>query len=321
MGHAPLPWERVLWSGRPLRLVARLKGEHFFLTEFRLIRVTRDRSRRSPGAATADQLEEIVLHDIGEVQRTESRLDRALGTSTIIVHPRRRGAAPLVVAGIRHGAAFAALLELLAGDPQATADVDSVRAALAWTPQPIAGYTGATGALAAIAIAIVSVVVGLHGSAAPIVYTADDALEPGGMKKNRAEIVRFMESEVMPWARVALGRIKGGPERVTCETCHGRNPAARDWQMPAVAALPLPIVRERGWETYRGGMDAQMRNAIYGYVAESDNQSKAAYMREIVVPGMARLLHRPAYDFTRTYDYNRSRRALGCYHCHRVSVD
>lgn len=307
--NAPLPWERVLWSGRPFRLVARLKGERFFLTDFRLIRVTRD------------QLDEIVLHDIGEVQRTESGLDKALGTSTILVRARRRGIAPLVIAGIRRGAAFAALLELLSGDPHATADVDSVRAALAWTPQPVAGYSGAAGALAAIAIALVSVVLGLHGSAAPIVYTADDALEPGGIKKDRAEIVRYMESEVMPWARVTLGRIKGGPERVTCETCHGRNSAARNWQMPAVAALPLPIVRERGWETYRGGMDAQMRNAIYGYVAEADNQSKAAYMREVVMPGMARLLHRPAYDFTRTYEYNRSRRALGCYHCHRVSID
>jgi hypothetical protein len=65
-------------------------------------------------------------------------------------------------------------------------------------------------------------------------------------------------------------------------------------------------------------MDAQMRNAIYGYLAESDNQAKAAYMREIVVPGMARLLHRPAYDFTRSYEYNRSQHALGCYHCHQV---
>ena len=91
--------------------------------------------------------------------------------------------------------------------------------------------------------------------------------------------------------------------------------------MPSVSALPLPEVRERGWETYGGGMDAQMRNAIYGYVAESDNQTKAAFMREIVVPGMARLLHRPAYDFTRPYEYNRSRRALGCYHCHRVNLD
>ena len=88
--------------------------------------------------------------------------------------------------------------------------------------------------------------------------------------------------------------------------------------MPAVAALPLPDVRDRGWENYGGAMDAQMRNAIYGYVAESDNQAKAAYMREVVLPGMARLLHRPAYDFTKSYEYNRSRAAIGCYHCHRV---
>jgi len=36
------------------------------------------------------------------------------------------------------------------------------------------------------------------------------------------------------------------------------------------------------------------------------------------MPGMAALLHRPAYDFTRSYEHNRSRNALGCYHCHRV---
>jgi len=127
-----------------------------------------------------------------------------------------------------------------------------------------------------------------------------------------------MESDVMPWAREALGRIKGGPDRITCETCHGANADARGWQMPAVSALPLPDVRERGWETYSSAMDAQMRNAIYGYVAEFDNQAKAGYMREIIVPGMARLLRRPAYDFTRSYEYNRARNALGCYHCHRV---
>jgi hypothetical protein len=88
--------------------------------------------------------------------------------------------------------------------------------------------------------------------------------------------------------------------------------------MPAVAALPQPDVTARGWETYGGVMDAQMRNAIYGYTAESDNQMKATYMREVVMPGMARLLRRPAYDFTRSYDYNRTRAAFGCYHCHRV---
>jgi hypothetical protein len=61
-----------------------------------------------------------------------------------------------------------------------------------------------------------------------------------------------------------------------------------------------------------------MRNAIYGYLAESNKQARAAYMREVVMPGMADLLHRPAYDFTKAYDYNRSHHALGCYHCHRV---
>ena len=88
--------------------------------------------------------------------------------------------------------------------------------------------------------------------------------------------------------------------------------------MPAVSALPLPDVRDRGWETYTTAMDAQMRNAIYGYLAESENQAKAAYMREVVMPGMARILHRPAYDFTQSYEFNRSQGALGCYHCHRV---
>jgi hypothetical protein len=88
--------------------------------------------------------------------------------------------------------------------------------------------------------------------------------------------------------------------------------------MPSVAALPQPAVKTHGWENYGGAMDAQMRNAIYGYIAESDKQEKAAYMREVVVPGMSRLLRRPAYDFTQPYEYNRERGALGCYHCHRV---
>jgi hypothetical protein len=89
--------------------------------------------------------------------------------------------------------------------------------------------------------------------------------------------------------------------------------------MPAVAALPQTDVKDRGWEQFGGPMDAQMRNAIYGYLAESGKQAKAAYMREVVLPGMARLLHRPPYDFTRPYEYNRSRLAFGCYHCHLVN--
>ena len=52
--------------------------------------------------------------------------------------------------------------------------------------------------------------------------------------------------------------------------------------MPAVAALPRPDVKKSaGGKRYGGPMDAQMRNAIYGYVAESDKQAKAAYMRGV----------------------------------------
>jgi hypothetical protein len=303
----PLPWERLLWSARPLRLIARLGGERFLLTDFRLVHIV------------GRHVHELIFHDIGDVQRTETTLDRILGTSTIVVHPHRHGVAPIVMAGVRSGASLAALLELLAGDPHAKTDTASVQAALAWNPQqPVPAYREAIGALAAVAIAIFAIVAGLHGKTTPIAYAADDAIEPDGVKRPREEIVRFMETEVMPWARQALGRLKGGADRVTCDTCHGRDADARHWQMPSVFALPLPDVRDRGWETYNGVMDAQMRNAIYGYVAESDNQAKAAYMREIVMPGMAHLLRRPAYDFTRTYEYNRSRRALGCYHCHRV---
>ncbi len=127
-----------------------------------------------------------------------------------------------------------------------------------------------------------------------------------------------MNTDVLPWARVALGPLKGGPDRVTCQTCHGKDAESRGWRMPAVSALPDPDVRESGWEIYSGGMDAQMRNAIYGYLADSDKQAKATYMREVVMPGMSRLLNRPAYDFAQSYAYNRSRLAFGCYHCHRV---
>lgn len=305
--EAPLPWEHELWSGRPIRPVRWLRGERYILTDFRLVRRTRRR------------VDELVLHDIADVRRTESRLDRLLGTSTIAARPLRRDLSPIVLSGIRRGASLAALLELLSGDPKIRPDAQFVQAALAWNPQPVTPYLPALTTLVAMLAAIFIVVaIGVRGRAATVSFAPDEAIEPNGVKKERAEIVRFMETEVMPWARVALAPIKGGADRVSCDTCHGQNAAARDWAMPSVVALPLPDVRERGWETYTSVMDAQMRNAIYGYVAEPDNQAKAAYMREIVVPGMARVLHRPAYDFTRTYDYNRSRHALGCYHCHRV---
>jgi hypothetical protein len=268
-----------------------------------------------------ERLDELVLHDVGDIQRIESGLDRLLGTSTLIVHANTGVAAPLVLSGLRRGAQLAALLELLSGDPRAQetlADGDAVRGALKWEPRgPVNDYRQALAGFFAMLAAMLAVAISLHGKVAPVAYAADDAIAPNGVKRSRAEIVRFMEAEVMPWARATFGRIVGR-NRVTCETCHGSDAAARDWQMPAVAALPQPDVKQRGWEMYGGGMDAQMRNAIYGYLADSEKQNRAGYMREVVMPGMAQLLHRPAYDFTQSYDYNRSHRALGCYHCHRV---
>jgi hypothetical protein len=301
-----LPWERLLWSGRPWDLRRRLDGERYFLTDFRVLCTSR----------TA--LAEIALDDISDIQRTETDLDRLLGTSTIAIHAGARGVV-LTLQSIRRGAQLAALLELLAGDPRAPRDAAAVQAALAWDPRvPSFDLRGALGGFIAVLIAIFAVIIGLHGKTVVATYADDDAIAPRGEKRSEAEIVRFMEAEVMPWARETLGRIKGGPDNVSCSTCHGDRPEARSWAMPAVAALPQPDVRFAGWEIYTSTLDAQMRNAIYGYLAESDNQTKAAYMREVVVPGMARLLHRPAYDFTRSYEYNRSQRALGCYHCHQV---
>ena len=298
-------WERLLWQGRPWRPDRWCAGERYLLTDFRLVRLWRD------------DAEEIALDDITDVRRTETRLDRILGTSTLAVHSRRRS--PVVLVSVQRGQQLAALLELFAGDPRAPRDAEATRSALAWKPRsPAIDLRQALGSIIAVLIAIFGVVIGLHGTTAAVSYAPDDAIAPGGEKRSEADIIAFMEREVLPWARRTLGPIKGGADRITCDTCHGEGADRRGWQMPAVAALPQPEVRDRGWETYTSTMDAQMRNAIYGYIAESDNQSKAAFMREVVVPGMARLLHRPAYDFTKPYEFNRARRSIGCYHCHRV---
>ena len=75
--------------------------------------------------------------------------------------------------------------------------------------------------------------------------------------------------------------------------------ATRQWQMPGVRALPEPQFRLAGMERVGFWLEPQIRNAVYGYLAEEDKQSTAGYMRAVVMPGMAKLLHRPAYDFTR----------------------
>ena len=298
-----LAWERLLWSRR--RLLP--PGARDALTDFRLVHLA--------GKGSV----EIALGDIAEVECRHDRVDRLLGTSTLIVHARA-ARPPLVLPHVRRGGQLAALLDIAAADPSASLDPQVVRATLAPEPRArVAGYREAVLSVVTMFVAVCGAAIALHGTTPGVTYAVDDAIAPDGVKNDRDVIVRFMETEVMPWARDTLAPIAGGRDRVTCETCHGAGAAARAWQMPAVAALPQPGVATSGWERYGGGMDAQMRNAIYGYAAESDNHLKAALMREAVMPGMAHLLRRPPYDFTRSYDYNRSRGAFGCYHCHRVT--
>jgi hypothetical protein len=298
----PLPWERLLWSERPWWPP---QARHA-LTDFRIVSVTRD------------QLREIALQDIREVQSSRSLLDRLTGSRTLLVFSRAEPDAPFVIRHVRAGAQLAALLELVAGLPQLSLDATAVSGLLAW--QPAFGRYNLSKAFAALflAAAVFGLAIALHGHSSPVTYAPDDPVYPAGVKREREAIVRFMETQVMPWARSALGPLKGGAAHVTCQTCHGIDPESRDWAMPAVAALPEPDVRLLGLEIYPTAVDAQLRNAIYGYRAEPDNQAKAAYMREVVMPGMARLLRRSSYDFTRSYEYNRTRSAFGCYHCHRV---
>jgi hypothetical protein len=312
--NVPLPWERLLWSGRPTLFLPHLhaRREHYVLTDMRIVRLS------------ADGGGELATCDIGDVQRTQSRLERVLGVSTIEIRPRARRHArrSLVLRGIRRATQLASLIDLLASDPRARVNPEAVSAASAvmtWEPRlRTAGTRRSLSGITVVALALFMVVAGLHGTNTPIAYPIDDAIYPSGQKKDREDIVQFMQARVMPWARQALAPIAGGPEYVTCNTCHGPHPEANDWHMPAVAALPRPAVREAGWENYGGTMDAQMRNAIYGYVAESGKLTTAAYMREVVMPGMAQVLGRPAYDFTQPYAFNRSRFTFGCYHCHQV---
>lgn len=301
--HSPLPWERTLWKARSLVT----PWVTYALTDLRVF------------VAQGGHVSEIALQDIGDVEHRRSRLDRLVGRSSVIVRPRAARREPVAFHHVRRGAPLAALIELLAGDPQASLDAAAVDAALDWEPADGRGAREAVAAFVAAVIAVFAVTVGLQSSSpTPVRFAADDAIAPGGLKRSHREITVFMESVVMPWARVALARITGSPETVTCETCHGADATERSWQMPAVAALPEPHFKQLGWELASTAMDAQMRNAIYGYLAESDNQARAAYMRQVVMPGMARLLHRPPYDFTKSYEYNRTRAAFGCYHCHRV---
>jgi hypothetical protein len=165
-------WERRLWKGR-----------RYVLTDFRLI--------------ATDLGDEISLDDIGDIHRAQAFFQTLLGLSTLDIRhrdSRRRG---VVLRNVRRGAQLAALIELLATDRHARADTDAagaVRATMTWEPRiRTAGAREALTAIAVMLVALVAVAVGLHGKSRAIAYPEDDAIYPNGEKKDREEIVRFME--------------------------------------------------------------------------------------------------------------------------------
>ncbi|HXH06056.1 MAG TPA: hypothetical protein VNI83_05625 [Vicinamibacterales bacterium] len=346
MSLALLPLERVLWSARPWRVFTRGDPGLAAARQAGALRtlgrpqvpaaapaVGRDAgAKASSGAARpveylltdlrliiryAGGADEAAVHDIVAVARA-SGLPWRYGLRLALRAGAGRGGAPVWIAlrGLSRRAALALVLQLLSLEG-VEVDLDPALARDAMA-EPL-GWRRLATAGAAVAM-MLSLAIGLRGDEAAIVYPPDDAIMPGGVRRSEAEIARFMRDEVMPWARRVLGPVVGGADRVTCETCHGQDAERRRWRMPGVSALPYPKVRGNRLEhTVGTGADPQLRNAIYADLAQDEElQETAAYMRQVVMPGMAALLHRPPYDFTRPYRENRRRFAFGCYHCHRV---
>ena len=314
----PLQWERIAWSARPAFPHALMGWRtEYVLTDFRIV------IRRS--GRTVD---EIAVDDVARIELHQGRLQRLWGTSTVVIHCRhhRQDRPPLELADIQPGPQRSLILQLLTTDRVNFSfdddffSADFVQSAL--SPGSPARFRPRQAAFAistlVFSIALAVVTLARHDTLAPVSYAPDDPIAPNGQRRSRGEIAAFMVSEVMPFARRTFGPLKGGADNVACYTCHGLDADERDWNMPAVRALPEPKLRLAGLEQAKVSIDPQMRNAIYGYLAHEGKQQIAGYMRGVVVPGMAALLHRPAYDFTKSYSYNRSRAALGCYHCHLV---
>jgi hypothetical protein len=308
----PLPWEQILWSSSPALPVSVFEsGTQYVFTDCRLVVRRHERTVR-----------ELPLDEIDSVSLEQTRWQKLIGTSTVRVFSRRNGGA-LILDNIRYGPEAALIVQLktveLAGEESKGFDTTFLQGLtpdLAPVLRPHQGLVLA--ATAAFALMFVGVGIARHESLPPVVYSAEDAIAPNGQRRPVDEIVAFMERDVMPFAKRALAPIVGGADRVDCHTCHGKDSAARGWKMPGVRALPDPGFRLAGLERAGFWLDAQMRNAVYGYLAEEDKQPIAAYMRRVVMPGMAQVMHRPAYDFARSYGYNRSQAAVGCYHCHLV---
>jgi hypothetical protein len=301
-----MAWERVLWSARPW---PQRPAALYVLTDLRFVAREGDEEESFP-------LDEIIELDVCP----PSVLERVSQRRSVVLTRQVRGGPSLVLKHLSRRQILA-LVQQLVGREETELTIDAAlveEAVRSTAPVPIKSIAAA--AMAALTVAIVAAQI--KGAEPAITYPAHDAIYPGGVKRDSADIVRFMERDVMPWARRTLGPIAGGADRVTCATCHGTDAEARRWAMPGVSELPYPKVRAGGFgsgELYAWlSPDPQLRNAVYADLAQDDRQATAAYMRQVVMPGMARLLGRPAYDFASSYGTNRAQFAFGCYHCHRV---
>ena len=100
--EVPLPWERLLWSGRSVWP----PGARYALTDFRLVRVN---GRR---------FSEIAVHDIRDVRCERSWIDRLFGTSTLPIAPNPHHPPTFELRHIPHGPQLAAtLVPILDGRP------------------------------------------------------------------------------------------------------------------------------------------------------------------------------------------------------------
>ncbi|MEZ4366906.1 MAG: hypothetical protein R2939_11525 [Kofleriaceae bacterium] len=107
----------------------------------------------------------------------------------------------------------------------------------------------------------------------------------------------FMEQVVMPEARAWFAAFDPTLPEATCETCHGEGVADGSYELPSAQVEPLPNTPE----------------GFMAWVAEDADAARwAEFMVGVVVPKMAGLLRREAFDpATETGDFS-------CDACHAL---
>ena len=106
---------------------------------------------------------------------------------------------PLVLPHVPRGVQLAALLSLAAAEPQLSWDAGSIAAVLSWEPRVrIAGYREAVFSVVSLASVVLLIGISLRGNTPSVSYPVDDAIYPGGVKRDRASIEQFMTSDGLP---------------------------------------------------------------------------------------------------------------------------